>query len=293
MNLSNIRDLGELKHHFEFIRDSNVSGKVPFVLFDEVDTQAQGENTFRYLTMPMWDGVYSDVGITRKLGSAVFFFAGTFQSQLTSLGVTIEEKDERAPTQIAEKTLKVASDVIPSLLGSIVPPDVSSIALTAIPAVLAAAKKAMKFLRRDQWAQNALQGLMSLAESGIEPKFADFLDRVDRFIFIPSLHLYFKDMDAADQPYFLDKETVYFYISRIKNTWPQIKSIERSALATLAWHYLRSRREMERCVFLSKPEATSTVYKLEHVPEYLRVDGQLTQLSTDLGVNLTGRISLA
>jgi len=143
---------------------------------------------------------------------------------------------------MAVRTWKVASDVLPSLLASIVLPDVSSVALSAIPAALEAAKKAMKIPNRDQWAQNTLQELMSLAESGIEPKFADFFDRVDLLILIPPLHLYFKDRDAIEQSYFLDKETVYFYISGITNRWPQITSIERFALATLAWHYFRSSR---------------------------------------------------
>ena len=64
---------------------------------------------------------------------------------------------------MAVKTWKVASHVLTSLLARIVLLDVSSVDLSAIPAAHEAAKKSVKIPNRDQWAQNTLQELMSLA----------------------------------------------------------------------------------------------------------------------------------
>ncbi|MFX0208208.1 MAG: hypothetical protein ACFFDT_19645, partial [Candidatus Hodarchaeota archaeon] len=123
-------------------------------------------------------------------------------------------------------------------------------------------------------------------------KLADFFDRIDRIIMIPPLHLYFKDQDSQEKPYYLDQEAIYYFISGIQKRWPLVINIERFAIATLAWHFYRSRRQRKRGLSLSRTESDSTIFRLNHIPEYLRVDEPINELSEELGISLEGTISI-
>jgi len=262
INLGCVQEFGELRHLFDSVRDSSIKNtQFPFALFDEIDTEIYGDSFYKILA-PAMSGSYQYEGRIHPTGSSVFFFAGTFQSQLTNLKKMINAGGDTDPTHIVKEYQDTELDVMSSFPDS------------------------------NNWQQNAQQGFMALADSGIYQKLADFFDRIDRLIMIPPLHLYFKSQDLQEKPYYLDQEAIYYFISGIEKMWQSVIEIERFAIATLAWHFYRSRRQRKRGLFSSRIQPGSSIFRLSDIPEYLRVDEQINELSEDLGINLEGTIAI-
>lgn len=77
-NLSQFNDPSELIQAFHQVRDISLSGKIPFIFWDEFDTKL-GERRLgwlRYFLSPMQDGRFQHGQITHPIGRAVFVFAG-------------------------------------------------------------------------------------------------------------------------------------------------------------------------------------------------------------------------
>ncbi len=79
VNLSQVTHLENLLIEFHKIRDKNLKGKVPLVIFDEYDTNYNEINFFwcSYFLGPMQDGVYRAENILHPIGKAIFVFCAS------------------------------------------------------------------------------------------------------------------------------------------------------------------------------------------------------------------------
>jgi len=73
-NLSQFKDADELAGAFHTIRDAVLEGKLPFVFWDEFDSD--NLKWLQYMLAPMQDGRFQDGKDTHPLGKAIFVFAG-------------------------------------------------------------------------------------------------------------------------------------------------------------------------------------------------------------------------
>jgi hypothetical protein len=71
------RSIDDLLGVFQRVQSANLGGKLPFVLFDEVDGRVEGRNVLSNFLAPMWDGAFHSGKESFSLGRAVFFFAAS------------------------------------------------------------------------------------------------------------------------------------------------------------------------------------------------------------------------
>lgn len=78
-NLSQFTSVQDLVVAFHSIRDSSLSGSMPFVYFNGFDNSLAGSplGWLPHLLPVMFSGSFSDHGISRPIGDAVFFFGAT------------------------------------------------------------------------------------------------------------------------------------------------------------------------------------------------------------------------
>ena len=78
-DLAQFTQLDDLLAAFHSIRDCALQGFVPFVYFNSFDTSFSGSQCgwLPYLLTPMASGNFSDHGISRPIGQALFFFGAT------------------------------------------------------------------------------------------------------------------------------------------------------------------------------------------------------------------------
>jgi hypothetical protein len=62
---------------FQRVQSANLHGKLPFVLFDEVDGKVGGRHILANFLAPMWDGIFHAGKESFALGKAVFCFAAS------------------------------------------------------------------------------------------------------------------------------------------------------------------------------------------------------------------------
>lgn len=90
-NLSQFSDYQDLVNAFHKVRDVVLSGKVPFVFFDEFDSVCgdQPLGWLKYFLAPMQDGEFKEGEAIHPIGNAIFVFAGgtrhTFENFETNL----------------------------------------------------------------------------------------------------------------------------------------------------------------------------------------------------------------
>lgn len=70
-------DVSELLGVFQRAQSVFVSGKVPVVFFDEVDSKVSGSPIYKRFLSPMWDGTFFIGKDKFHLGRSIFFFAGS------------------------------------------------------------------------------------------------------------------------------------------------------------------------------------------------------------------------
>lgn len=76
-NLSQFHSHVELLTAFHKISDNGNLGKIPFVVFDEFDSNFEGNlGWLKYFLTPMQDGVYRKEDAIHPIGKAIFVFAG-------------------------------------------------------------------------------------------------------------------------------------------------------------------------------------------------------------------------
>ena len=83
-NLSQMRDPAELADAFHQVRDIALKGKLPFVLWDEFDSDLAGApfGWLRHFLAPMQDGAFQQGQILHPIGKAIFVFAGGTSTKL-------------------------------------------------------------------------------------------------------------------------------------------------------------------------------------------------------------------
>jgi hypothetical protein len=77
-NLSQMRDSSDLADALHQVRDVGLRGKLPFVLWDEFDSDLGGVSFgwLRHFIAPMQDGTFQQGQILHPIGKAIFVFAG-------------------------------------------------------------------------------------------------------------------------------------------------------------------------------------------------------------------------
>ncbi len=83
-NLSQMRDPSELVEALHQVRDVGLRGKLPFVLWDEFDSDLAGRpfGWLRHFLAPMQDGAFQQGQILHPIGKAIFVFAGGTSTKL-------------------------------------------------------------------------------------------------------------------------------------------------------------------------------------------------------------------
>jgi hypothetical protein len=83
-NLSQMRDQADLADALHQIRDAGLRGKLPFVLWDEFDSDLGGVSFgwLRHFLAPMQDGSFQQGQILHPIGKAIFVFAGGTSTKL-------------------------------------------------------------------------------------------------------------------------------------------------------------------------------------------------------------------
>lgn len=81
-NISQFRSYQELVSSLHRVRDIVLSGRIPFVFFDEFDAGFEGQTLgwLKYFLAPMQDGEFKDGESVYHIGRAVFVFAGGTRS---------------------------------------------------------------------------------------------------------------------------------------------------------------------------------------------------------------------
>jgi hypothetical protein len=92
--------MSDLHGVFQRIQSANLNGKLPFILFDEVDGKVKDKNIFANLLAPMWDGVFYDGKEKFTLGKAVLFFAGSAIVPPPTLDIVLKSVPDSTPRPI-------------------------------------------------------------------------------------------------------------------------------------------------------------------------------------------------
>jgi hypothetical protein len=85
-NLSQFGSPADLPAALQHVRDCAVEGTLPLVFWDEFDTSAGGRELgwLAQFLAPMQDGAFTEGGITRPVGPAIFIFAGGTHATMAS-----------------------------------------------------------------------------------------------------------------------------------------------------------------------------------------------------------------
>jgi hypothetical protein len=212
-----LRNVEDLYGVFQRVQSANLNGKLPFVMFDEIDSTIEGKHVFADFLAPMWDGHFYVGKEKFALGKAVFAFAG---SKITeNLGL---------------------EDVIPRASY----PNVYQ-REAIIDYSFYAERWISKFKDKIE-AKNDDEGTQKVME-----KVKDFVDRVDVILCMPPIDTALLSARDVGQEY-LDLACVL-----LKKHFPGVTCAERSALVVLAklLTSTSSRRTAEKCVFCSSAPA--------------------------------------
>jgi len=91
-NLSQMSGPAELHQAFHRVRDASIQNRVPFVFWDEFDTN--GLSWLKEFLAPMQDSVFYAGGIQHSFGKAVFIFAGGTAAKLEDFNVKESDAEE-------------------------------------------------------------------------------------------------------------------------------------------------------------------------------------------------------
>ena len=85
-NLSQFSDSKELIDAFHVVRDRAFQGKIPLVIFDEIDCRTNKEDLYwlRHFLVPMHDGRFRAAHVEHPIGQSIFVFVGGTHSTFAS-----------------------------------------------------------------------------------------------------------------------------------------------------------------------------------------------------------------
>jgi hypothetical protein len=113
-NLSQMRDPADLADALHQVRDVGLRGKLPFVLWDEFDSDLSGESFgwLRHFLAPMQDGTFQQGQILHPIGKAIFVFAGGTSVRLADFEGNRSEKFRLAKGPDFASRLKGHVDIV-------------------------------------------------------------------------------------------------------------------------------------------------------------------------------------
>jgi hypothetical protein len=120
------RSIDDIYAIFQRVQSANLKKNLPFVLFDEIGGEVNGQYVLANFLAPMWEGKFHYGRDTHTLGSAIFVFAGSsicpsasvkdvFSRRKKIENITYEEL-ANAWRKKAARTFKKPSKPIPKLL---------------------------------------------------------------------------------------------------------------------------------------------------------------------------------
>jgi hypothetical protein len=242
-NLTNMESPRELYQCFRKIQNLHLSMSFPVVFFDEVDTKFSTDR-YCYSTFlsPMYDGKIYEGGGYFNIGRAVFFFAAS-KSLLSIQAYSSENHNDDPQIKINQ-----AHD---------------------------------KKISYPQWLKKRLNEMKSIIEflnegikkesDKIPDKLLDFLDRMDRIVFIPPMAVMpesSEESSVSEKNAFLELQLIA--ASMIFNRFPgKIKYIENYVIAVLQKALLssKSRRKPDSFVANSYPPIDG-VFRIENLPPH-------------------------
>ncbi|MGA2434652.1 MAG: hypothetical protein ABSG25_05140, partial [Bryobacteraceae bacterium] len=89
-NLSQIKDLAELHQAFHRVRNASIQNRIPFVFWDEFDTEDL--KWLKDFLAPMQDAAFQSGGIQHSFGKAIFIFAGGTAASLAEFNLKKDDK---------------------------------------------------------------------------------------------------------------------------------------------------------------------------------------------------------
>lgn len=75
--IASMSDVSEIDDVFRRVQSNYLNGKLPVVIFDEVDSKIGMLNVYNRFLSPMWDGNFFVSGQKHTLPPCIFFFAGS------------------------------------------------------------------------------------------------------------------------------------------------------------------------------------------------------------------------
>jgi hypothetical protein len=113
-NLSQMRDPEDLADALHQVRDVGLRGKLPFVLWDEFDSDLAGTSFgwLRHFLAPMQDGAFQQGQILHPIGKAIFVFAGGTSVRLSDFEGNRSEKFRLAKGPDFASRLKGHVDIV-------------------------------------------------------------------------------------------------------------------------------------------------------------------------------------
>jgi hypothetical protein len=113
-NLSQMQSPDELADALHRVRDVSLSGKLPFVFWDEFDTELENRpfGWLRHFLVPMQDGVFQQGQILHPIGKAVFVFAGGTSYRLSDFASNTTHEFRQAKGPDFASRLKGHVDIV-------------------------------------------------------------------------------------------------------------------------------------------------------------------------------------
>ncbi len=113
-NLSQMNGPSDLADALHQVRDAGLRGKLPFVLWDEFDSDAGGEHFgwLRHFLAPMQDGSFQQGQIEHPIGKAIFVFAGGTSARLADFAGNSSDEFRQAKGPDFVSRLKGHVDVV-------------------------------------------------------------------------------------------------------------------------------------------------------------------------------------
>ena len=169
-NVATATNPQDLTAIYKIIQTKNIEDTMPIVFFDEVDSKVNGQYIFSNLLMPMYDGKFIDGATIHALGRAIFFFAGS--KPLTELLGTSENLSKTDTKNEEEIEVDIADKI-----------NSNKMSFTAWIKD--------KRLRLDQ----CKELYENIPETSKILKLNDFIDRIDKVIYIPPSYVQPDDTD--------------------------------------------------------------------------------------------------
>lgn len=85
----------EIDDVFRRVQSIYLDGKIPAVIFDEVDSQINGFHVYNRFLSPMWDGKFFVSGVKHTLPPSIFFFAGSAIAPKKTIDCAVKKAREK------------------------------------------------------------------------------------------------------------------------------------------------------------------------------------------------------